>query len=412
MTWRLDTRDNELTPTAEVHDLAHPDRDRLAATFARLVEVDSPSRSEAAVARILQTELGQLGWTVVDDASGPDCGNVIATLPGDPGLEPLMFTSHMDVVMPCLGVRPRLQDGAFVTRGDTVLGADAKASVAALLEMAQVFASDKPWRRPTLELVFTWGEEVGHLGAKALDLRRIQSRRGYVLDGLMPVGTIVSAAPTYYTFSVQITGRAAHAGVEPERGISAITVAARAIAQLPWGRLDASTTANVGTIRGGSVRNAVPAEVMLKGEVRSLAPEGAARAAKSIEAVFRSVAAEAGATTKIGVQEQYTGYELEPNHSLVTLARNAFKQVDGDRRIELVRTGGGSDANEFNSQDLPSCVLGIGAENCHSVHERMNVAELERLTEWVIAIVKLTAAGPVAGESRDGLTDPGAQCLM
>ena len=285
----------------------------------------------------------------------------------------------------------------FVTRGDTVLGADAKASVVALLEMAQVLADDTSMRLPTLDLVFTRGEEVGHLGAKALDLRRIRSRRGYVLDGLMPVGTIVIAAPTYYTFSVRIIGRAAHAGVEPERGISAITVAARAITQLPWGRLDDSTTANVGTIQGGSVRNAVPAEVLLDGEVRSLTPGRAAGIAHSIEVVFRSVAADAGATTDMRVQEQYAGYELDPNHPLVSLARDAFTEVARGRSSELVRTGGGSDANEFNSQGLPACVLGIGAENCHSVREQMSVAELVRLTEWTIEIVRRGADLPLRG---------------
>jgi tripeptide aminopeptidase len=264
--------------------------------------------------------------------------------------------------------------------------------------MAEVLASATPWPRPALELVFTWGEEVGHLGARALDLRGIHSRRAYVLDGLMPVGTIVVAAPTYFNFAVRIIGRAAHAGVEPERGISAITVAAEAIMRLPWGRLDESTTANVGTIRGGSVRNAIPAEVLLEGEVRSLAAERAAEAAHSIEAVLRSVAADAGAAIEIVVQEQYRSYELHPEHALVTLARDAFSATTSGHASELARTGGGSDANEFSRQGLPACVLGIGAEHCHSVNEQMSIAELERLTAWVLEIVKQSADLPQVGE--------------
>src|SRR5207302_10409983 len=137
---------------------------------------------------------------------GPDCGNIVATLPGNDALEPLMFTSHMDVVMPCLGVRPRLENDVFISGGDTVLGADAKASVAALLELAQMLPA-APWPRPTVELVFTWGEEVGHLGARALDITRMRSRRAYVLDGLTPVGTIVIAAPTVYGFTARVIGR-------------------------------------------------------------------------------------------------------------------------------------------------------------------------------------------------------------
>jgi len=196
-------------------------RERLIDTFARLAKLDSPSRREGAVARLLVAQLQRVGWDASDDGSGPECGNVIARLPGGDDLEPLLFTSHMDVVMPCLGVQPRVEDGVFVSAGDTVLGADAKASAAALLEVAQVLTSvSMPVRRPPIEMVFTWGEEVGHLGAKALDVSRLRARRAYVLDGLTPIGTIVVAAPTYHAFTIRVLGRAAHAGVEPERGVS------------------------------------------------------------------------------------------------------------------------------------------------------------------------------------------------
>jgi len=356
-----------------------PDRERLVETFIRLAKVDSPSRREGGIARLLVAEMEACGWAAVDDLSGPDCGNVIATLPGDKALEPLLFTSHMDVVMPCLGVQPRVADGVLVSAGDTVLGADAKASVAALLELARVLGRDAPpARRPPLEMLFTWGEEAGHLGAKALDVGKLQARRAFVLDGLTPVGTIVIAAPTYFAFTIQVLGRAAHAGVEPERGVSAITVAARALAQLQWGRLDASTTTNVGTIAGGSGRNAVAAEARLEGEVRSHVPERAASAIRAIRDVFQSTAAEAGARAEVEVQQLYAGYELAENNAVVGLARRAFGSVDGGGVSTLLRSGGGSDANELNRG-------GIAA--CHSVHERISLAELELLIAWVLEIV-------------------------
>jgi tripeptide aminopeptidase len=364
-----------------------PVRERLVTSFTQLAQVDSPSRGEAALARLLIAELEGLGWAVVDDGSGPDCGNVIASLPGDAALDPLMFTSHMDVVMPCLGVRPRLVDGVFCSSGDTVLGADAKASVAALLELAQLLATTTR-RRPPLELVFTWGEEVGHLGAKALDISRLRARRAYVLDGLTPVGTIIIAAPTHYSFLVRVIGRAAHAGVEPERGISAIAVAAQALSRLPWGRLDESTTTNVGTIKGGSVRNAVPAEAQLEGEVRSLVPERAATVTRAIQETFEAVAAEAGARVEIEMRRGYAGYELEPDAPLVELARGAFADLSRGGQSDLQRTGGGSDANELNERGITACVLGIGAEGCHSVEEQVSVDQLELLSEWVLAITR------------------------
>jgi tripeptide aminopeptidase len=363
-------------------------RERLVATFLRLVQVDSPSRGEGALARLLLAELHRLGWQARDDGSGPDCGNVIAVLAGDAGLEPLLLTSHMDVVMPCLGVRPRLEAGVVVSAGDTVLGADAKASVAALLELAEVLAAQGAGpARPPLELVFTWGEEIGHLGAKALDLGHLRARRAYVLDGLTPVGTIVIAAPTYYAFSIRVIGRAAHAGVEPERGVSAISVTAEALGRLPWGRLDAATTANVGTITGGSARNAVAAEVRLEGEVRSQDAARAAECVRAIREVFERVAAEAGGHVEIDTPRLYAGYQLAEDDAVVATASRAFGALRGGGPSRLLRSGGGSDANELNARGISSCVLGIGAEGCHSVHERIRVSELELLTDWVLELV-------------------------
>jgi tripeptide aminopeptidase len=391
-----------MSPPAQLR----PNRARLVDRFIRLAKLDSPSRREGAVAQLLVSELHALGWDVADDGSGPDCGNVIARLPGDDSVEPLLFTSHMDVVMPCLGVHPQVVDGVLVSAGDTVLGADAKASAAGLLELAQLLASDSsPGLRPSLELVFTWGEEVGHLGAKALDVSQLRARRAYVLDGLVPVGTIVVAAPTYHSFSIRVLGRAAHAGVEPERGISAITVTAQALGRLPWGRLDESTTANVGTIQGGSGRNAVAAEVRLDGEVRGHVAPRAASATAAIRAAFESAAAEAGAEVDIDVQQVYAGYELAESDAVVALAGRAFATLEPGHVSPLLRSGGGSDANELNVRGITACVLGIGAESCHSVEERISIAELERLTAWALEIVTqaaLTQSMPAGTPGDDG----------
>jgi tripeptide aminopeptidase len=366
-----------------------PDRDRLLRSFVRLVEVDSPSRQEGELARLVRDELVSSGWHVRDDASGPSCGNLIATLPGNEELEPLLFSSHMDVVMPCLGVRAHVDEASemITSADDTVLGADAKVGVAALLELARLLATQAPHTRPQVELVLTWGEEVGHLGAKALDVKGVQSRYGWVLDGLVPVGTIIVAAPTHYSFAARFIGRGAHAGVEPELGISAIAVAAAAISKVPWGRLDQSTTANVGLIRGGTVRNAVPAEVQLEGEVRSLSAEKAAEVLREIESSFEASAQDAGARLEMDAKQEYRGYDLSADDPVVLRAREAFEGLDAGRVGSLISSGGGSDANEFNARGLRTCVLGIGAEGCHTVSERVRVSEIELLTRWVLGIV-------------------------
>jgi tripeptide aminopeptidase len=242
-----------------------------------------------------------------------------------------------------------------------------------------------------LELVFTWGEEIGHLGAKALRLDRLRGRRAYVLDGLVPVGTIITAAPEYHAFSINVVGRAAHAGVEPERGVSAIAVAATAVAGLPWGRLDASTTANVGTIQGGSSRNAVPAAVQLEGEVRGHDPARVADRTRAIQAAFEAAARAAGAQVALDLRQLYAGYRLAPEDPVITLAERSFAAL-GSGPSTLVQSGGGSDANELNARGLRACVLGIGAEACHSVNERISQAQLHLLTAWTLELVHQSAA--------------------
>jgi tripeptide aminopeptidase len=366
-------------------------RDRLAATFVRLARIDSPALHEGAMAQAVAAELETLGWEVIDDHSGPETGNLIARVRGaDRQSEPLLFACHLDVVEPCHGVSPRIRDGWVESDGTTVLGADDKAGVAALLEVVRVLhersSTDQAAR---LELLFTWGEEVGHRGAKALDPSALRARRGFVLDALSPVGTIVVSAPGYDSFTVRVHGRAAHAGVEPENGVSAIAVAARAIDRLPWGRLDELTTANVGLISGGTARNAVPESVELIGEIRSLDAARLAARGRTLIDTFRAAAVEFGAEVDIDLQQVYAGYRLADDAPCVELARAGLNALGAT--ASLASTGGGSDANELNAAGLECCVLGIGAEACHSVRERISLEEMGRLADWVLAIVETSA---------------------
>jgi tripeptide aminopeptidase len=362
------------------------DPERLVDTFVRLASIDSPALHEGAIAAAVRAELEALGWSVENDETGPETGNLTARWAGR-GLDaaPLFFCSHLDVVEPCRSVRPRVRDGVIESDGTTVLGADAKAGVAALLETARIVRETSCSQ--SLELVFTWGEEVGHRGAKTFDRATLQAPFGFVLDALLPVGAIIVGAPGYDAFTVRIRGRAAHAGVEPERGVSAISVAARAIDGLPWGRLDEVTTANVGAIAGGSVRNAVPEHAEVVGEVRSLEAERLAVRSAAVRAGFESAAAEFGAQLEFDHEHVYRGYRLDDTAPSVERARRAFAVLG--ETAHTATTGGGSDANEFNAAGLECCVLGIGAEACHSVRERIAVRELSRLADWVLAIITL-----------------------
>jgi len=297
---------------------------------------------------------------------------------------PLLLSAHLDVVSPCRGVRPSREGDWIVSDGTTVLGADAKAAVAVLLEIGRVLGGRARDARPALELLFTWGEEQGHRGAKALDTSSLRSRLGLVLDALEPVGTIVHHAPTYEAVSVSVRTRGGHAGVDAGRGSSAIAIAARAIAAFPWGQLDESTTANAGTLVGGTARNAIAAEVILEAELRGLDDERLGMWREKLRGAFAVVETD-GTESKVEFGRLYAGYKLAPDSAIVDLARQAFASIGGT--AQLVHTFGGSDANELNALGIESCVLGIGAERCHSTSERIAVSQLVRLAEWTSAIV-------------------------
>ena len=237
------------------------DQERLVNSFCELVRIDSPSNEEEEVSKHLEERLRRLGFQVERDAYG----NVIASEPGD---GPLLLSAHMDTVEPGRGIKPQVRGDRIESDGTTILGGDCKAGVAAILEGLEATAEEGKARRP-VQVVFTRDEEIGLVGASKLDYSMIRAKESVVFDGNGPVNRITGASPTYMRFDVTVKGRAAHAGVEPENGLSAIRIATDIISELPQGRLDEETTFNIGMISGGSVRNAVPAEAAFGGEFRS-----------------------------------------------------------------------------------------------------------------------------------------------
>ena len=237
------------------------DKDRLITTFCDIVQIDSPSGEEEEMAQDLTRRLTDLGFIISRDAHG----NLLAS---EEGSDPLMLSAHMDTVNPGRGIKPRVIGDEVHTDGTTILGGDCKAGVAAILEALESLKEDGSQRIP-VQLVFTRGEEIGLVGAWNLDFSMVQAKQAVVFDGNGPVNTVITASPTYVGFDVHVTGRSAHAGVEPEKGLSAIRIAADIIGKLPQGRMDDETTINVGLITGGSVRNAVPEEAFFSGEFRS-----------------------------------------------------------------------------------------------------------------------------------------------
>lgn len=365
--------------------------ERLLSRFLQLVQVDSVSTEEGELARILENELRSIGFSVFNDGTGPTTGNLIAGMRGTTvTVPPIALNAHMDTVEPGRGVRPVVQDRVVRSSGDTILGGDCKAPLAAILEgVRAVVEAGVP--RPDLELLFTWGEERAHLGARALDISLMHSACCFTLDSERPIGTIIESAPGYYSVKAAFRGRAAHAGAAPEKGINALLAASRAIARMPLGRIDHETTANVGLIRGGSGRNTVPALVELEGEARS---RDAAKLDAQVEAMRRAMEEEAariGATLDLDIKVEYRPYRLDPDAPVVAMARRALEWMG--MVVTMEPTGGGSDANDLNAKGLPTVVLGSGLRDPHTVDESFAVDDLVILSRLVVELISVGAAG-------------------
>lgn len=251
--------------------------ERLLNEFLELVQIDSETKDEAQIAKVLKKKFRDIGVEVFEDdttaVTGHGAGNLICTLQGNKeGVDPIYFTSHMDTVVPGIGVKPSIQDGYVVTDGTTILGADDKTGLAVMLEIVKVL-KEQNIAHGTIQFIITVGEESGLVGAKALDSSLIQAKFGYALDSDGKVGNIIVAAPTQAKVRATMIGKTAHAGVAPEKGISAITMASKAISRMPLGRIDEETTANIGRFEGGKQTNIVCDHVDVLAEARSLIAE-------------------------------------------------------------------------------------------------------------------------------------------
>ena len=343
------------------------DRDRLVNAFCGLVRIDSPSDEEEDMARHLTQRLEGLGFQVERDAHG----NVIASEGGD---DPLLLSAHMDTVEPGRGIKPQVDGDRIVSDGTTILGGDCKAGVASILEALEASAEDKTVRRP-VQVVFTRGEEIGLVGANNLDYSMIRAKESVVFDGNGPVNTITGASPSYVSFDVTVKGRAAHAGVEPEKGLSAIRITTEIIQALPQGRLDEETTFNVGMISGGSVRNSVPSDAAFGGEFRSRNVETLDSLRMQLEATLETARKKyADAKIQEEMEVLFHMYNLDPNDPIVLLTTGVMKDMGLTPNIKP--SGGGTDANAMRLHGIECVVVGMSTNEMHTVNEYVVIPDL------------------------------------
>lgn len=372
--------------------------DRLLETFLQLVKIDSESLHEGRVVDFVVQRTRESGFEAyVDDAGkafGGESGNVYVYVPAD-GIEapPLLFCSHLDTAPPGRGVEPLVQGSRIVSTGKTVLGADCKAGVAVMLELIRK-AGENGFPHGPLEFLFTVAEEKQLQGVRNLERERIRSRHAFVLDGSGGVGVIINASPTQDNLEFVFTGRAAHAGVEPEKGINAIYGACWAVSLMHLGRIDSDTTANVGIIRGGRAVNIVPERAVVEGEVRSLdRGKLEEQRRKMIRAAMEAEAA-VGVGVEVRAERVYEGFSIDPRDPLVRLAEEAGKAMG--MRMEVRSSGGGSDANFLNASGIKSLVLTMGSREAHTTHEYLEIEDLGRLERLCREIAG--AAGRLRGK--------------
>jgi tripeptide aminopeptidase len=372
-------------------------RQRLHETFAALCRIQSPSGHERACADWVSAELEAMGIDVEEDASGPfvesDAGNLFARIPGRRP-ESILLCAHLDTVPLAAPVEPVVVDGAWENANEGILGADNKSAVATILEVARrATAGDEP---PPIgvEILLTVCEEVSLRGSREFDVSRLQSAFGYVFDHATPIGEIVTASPTHYRIVADFHGRAAHAGVRPEAGRSAVVAAARAVAAMSLGRLDERTTANVGMIDGGSAINVIPERCRVEAEVRSLDEARAAAVTTEMIDHLQAAADAEECDVDLNVERMFRGFSVKPRAPQLAVAERALHACGYEPR--QIASGGASDANSLEAAGFSCLNLADGTERNHEPTERIAIASLESLLDIALAIVD-EAATELAG---------------
>ena len=371
--------------------------ERLASVFTTLCEIDSPSKQEGRVAAYLKSVFVAMGAEVSEDDSakqtGSDCGNLFVRFP-DGGLdrEPVFFNCHMDTVLPATGVKVKREGEVFTSAGDTVLGSDDKAGIAVLIEVMRTL-QEKNIPYGPVEYIFTTCEEVGLMGAKALDPSAVKAKIGYALDS-SGINRVIVGAPAANRITATIKGVAAHAGLSPEKGISAIHLAVKAIARLKLGRLDPESTANIGLITGGTATNIIPESVLVHGEVRSHTVGKLEEYTQKMKDVFQDeidnwTDPENIVTDKpsldFRVIQEYPVMQLDKESAVIKRAKEAATSLDAE--LDYVVAGGGSDANIFNSLGIQCAIISTGMDKVHSTQETIKLSDMASTADLVMAIL-------------------------
>ncbi|HEX6775443.1 MAG TPA: M20/M25/M40 family metallo-hydrolase [Methylomirabilota bacterium] len=378
--------------------------ERIKDEFLELASISSMSRREGAIARRLESILKSMGASVeVDDAGekvGGETGNILARFAGTKAdAPPFLLSAHMDTVGPAEKIHLEVEGDIVHTDHTTVLGGDDKAGIVSIFEAIRMLREEKI-PHGDIEVILSICEETGLLGAKHFDTGRLRAKRGLVLD-VDGVCELITRAPVANRLSFTVTGLEAHAGICPERGLSAIQIAGEAIAGMKLGRVDAETTANLGRIQGGLATNIVPTRVVVEGETRSLSVAKLEAQTEHMRQRFEEAAArhavrledgEHRARVEVKVDRQYERLDVADTAKVVTLVAGAAKGLG--KPFKTRATGGGSDANVYTTRGIEIANLACGMRDIHTVHEWVDLKDLYTTAAIVLETVRLNAVSP------------------
>lgn len=365
-------------------------KERLLNTFLEYVQISGESRHEADFAARLKADLEALGLEVYQDATqdqtGSDTGNLYALLPGTTQGEPIILCAHMDTVPPGVGVVPVVEEGMIRSSGDTVLGGDDKSGVAGIMETLRVIL-ERNLPHPTIQIVFTVCEEIGLLGAKALEYDRLVGKRAVIFDSVGDVGKIVNRGPGHSHLRATVVGRSAHAGMAPEDGVSAVQVLCEAVANMNLLRIDEETTANIGSIHADYPPNIVPERASFMAECRSLTMEKLEIQVQSMMGSLDRACEKYGARWEGGPEPCFTAFHIPEDDLFVQQVIASCHQIGVEPR--MAKTGGGSDAHVFNRHGIKALILSTGMDKVHTVREQLTIQNLEDTARWALTLATM-----------------------
>ena len=364
-------------------------RERMVEEFIQLASIDSLSKKERQMADRLIQKLEGMGYKVFEDNAGEkiggNTGNLICNVKGTKAVPAVMLCAHMDTVEPGLGKKPRVDGDYIKSDGTTVLGGDDLSGVVSIFEALRVL-KEKDLEHGDIQVVFTADEEEGLLGSKNMDYSHIYAKYGIVLDSDGPIGSAAIKAPKQTNMFVTLKGKASHAGMAPEKGISAIQIASAAIYRMKLGRIDSETTANIGTIKGGLATNIVCDTVDIVAEARSRDPLKLDAQIAHMKECFEQAASEFGGGVEFKTELEYPSFSISKDSKIISI----MKKAAGEAEIELClgETGGGSDTNIYNGKGIEAVDVSAGMDKVHTVEERILIDDLVKAAEFLLCIIR------------------------